>query len=24
MYPIIRTGWVTMEFSQDEVKCWEN
>ena len=24
MYPIIRTGWVTMEFSKTEVKCWEN
>jgi len=23
-YQIIRTGWVTMEFSNEEVKCWEN
>ena len=24
MYPIIRTGWVTMEFSKGGIKCWEN
>ena len=24
MYPIVRTGWITMEFSEEEVKCWEN
>ena len=23
-FPLIRTGWVTMEFSEDEIKCWEN
>tara|TARA_R110002051_G_scaffold321801_1_gene410471 strand:- start:429 stop:1310 length:882 start_codon:yes stop_codon:yes gene_type:complete len=23
-YPIIRTGWITMEFTDKEVKCWEN
>ena len=24
MYPIVRTGWITMEFSEKEIKCWEN
>ena len=24
MYPIVRTGWITMEFTKDSVKCWEN
>ena len=24
MFPIIRTGWVTMEFSKGGIKCWEN
>jgi predicted phosphodiesterase len=24
MYPIVRTGWITMEFSEDGIKCWEN
>ena len=23
-YPIQRTGWITMEFSEKEIKCWEN
>ena len=23
-YPIVRTGWITMEFSKNSVKCWEN
>ncbi|MFQ6609322.1 MAG: hypothetical protein ACE5D7_00840 [Fidelibacterota bacterium] len=23
-YPIIRTGWVTMEFSKDNIEAWEN
>ena len=24
MFPIIRTGWVTMEFTEKGIKCWEN
>jgi len=24
LYPIVRTGWVTIELSQDGIKCWEN
>ena len=24
MYPIVRTGWITMEFTDKEIKCWEN
>ena len=24
MYPIVRTGWITMEFTDKEVRCWEN
>ena len=24
MFPIIRTGWVTMEFTESDIKCWEN
>ncbi len=24
MFPIIRTGWVTMEFTKKGIKCWEN
>ena len=24
IYPIIRTGWVTMEFGKGGIKCWEN
>jgi len=24
MYPIVRTGWITMEFNEDGIKCWEN
>ena len=24
MFPIIRTGWVTMEFTEKDIKCWEN
>ena len=24
MFPIIRTGWVTMEFNKGGIKCWEN
>ena len=23
-FPIVRTGWVTMEFSKDNIKCWSN
>lgn len=23
-YPMVRTGWVTMEFSKKEIKCWTN
>ena len=23
-FPLIRTGWVTMEFTEDEINCWEN
>ena len=23
-YPIVRTGWITMEFSEEGIKCWEN
>jgi len=23
-YPIVRTGWTTMEFSEKGIKCWEN
>ena len=23
-YPLIRTGWVTMEFTESEINCWEN
>ena len=23
-FPIVRTGWVTMEFSKDKIKCWSN
>ena len=23
-YPLIRTGWVTMEFTENEINCWEN
>tara|TARA_R100001244_G_scaffold117293_1_gene87272 strand:+ start:91 stop:972 length:882 start_codon:yes stop_codon:yes gene_type:complete len=23
-FPIIRTGWVTMEFKEDKINCWEN
>ena len=24
VYPIVRTGWITMEFTEDGIKCWEN
>ena len=24
MYPIVRTGWITMEFTDKEIKCLEN
>ena len=24
VFPIVRTGWVTIEFSKDKIKCWEN
>ena len=24
MYPIVRTGWITMEFNEEGIKCWEN
>jgi len=24
VYPVIRTGWVTMEFSDEGIRCWEN
>ncbi len=24
MFPIIRTGWVTMEFDRDGIECWVN
>ena len=24
IFPIIRTGWVTMEFGKRSIKCWEN
>ena len=24
MFPIIRTGWVTMEFDKDGIECWVN
>jgi len=24
IFQIIRTGWVTMEFSETDIKCWEN
>ena len=23
-FPLIRTGWVTMEFTENEINCWEN
>ena len=23
-YPMIRTGWVTMEFKEESINCWEN
>ena len=23
-YPLVRTGWVTIEFSDSKIKCWEN
>jgi predicted phosphodiesterase len=23
-YPIVRTGWVTMEFTKDNIECWTN
>ena len=23
-YPIVRTGWITMEFTKDKINCWEN
>ena len=23
-YPLARTGWVTMEFSEERITCWEN
>ena len=24
MYPVVRTGWITIEFTDKEIKCWEN
>ena len=24
IYPIVRTGWITMEFNEDGIRCWEN
>ena len=23
-FPLVRTGWVTMEFTEDQINCWEN
>ena len=23
-YPLVRTGWVTMEFTESRINCWEN
>ena len=23
-FPVVRTGWVTMEFREDDIECWAN